>query len=363
LQLLAVRELLHFTVWLTLASTVVTFLMSIVLVATRARWERERRTREQARRRLGPIAAGLLDTRDPAEAADALRPLVAGLSLGERLTGAAVAADSARAATPAQRETILQALRGAGIVELLEQATHRRAPWRRAFACQTLGALGSKWQVPVLVERLDDRQLEVRIAAVRALGELGSPVAAPALTAAFLTRQCAPSTILSDSLSRLGPNGTAAFVVGLEVADPVVRISSCYGIADTAAADPPAALRRLAEVLGGDRDAAVRSAAAAALELVGGDDAPAELLAAVEDGDVRVRRAAVQALGAFDDAAAVDPLLAMSDDEDRETAVRAADALLRLTRGPRGGDAARGAAAASTAWSVDYARTLAEVVG
>jgi HEAT repeat protein len=38
-----------------------------------------------------------------------------------------------------------------------------------------LGKIGARHSVPVLLERLEDRRPEVRMAAVRALGDIGSP--------------------------------------------------------------------------------------------------------------------------------------------------------------------------------------------
>jgi hypothetical protein len=71
----------------------------------------------------------------------------------------------------------------------------------------------------------------------------------------------------------------------------------------------------------------------------------------------------VRALGSFDDPAAGAPLAARTDDDDRETALRAAEALLALAARPRARKAAQDLLSASSSWSVDYARTVAEVGG
>jgi HEAT repeat protein len=126
---------------------------------------------------------------------------------------------------------------------------------------------------------------------------------------------------------------------------------------------PEKAERLLASLLSADSDASVRTAAAAALGILGGERIPPELHAAVLDADVRVRRAAVKALGSFDDPAAIDRLLETVDDDDRETSIRAAEALNVLTDAPTAGATAAAGARDSGAWSVAYARALAEVTG
>jgi HEAT repeat protein len=107
----------------------------------------------------------------------------------------------------------------------------------------------------------------------------------------------------------------------------------------------------------------VRTAAAAALGIIGGEVPPPELCAATDDEDVRVRRSAVKALGSYDDSAAVETLLARADDDDRETAIRSAEALLELTDRSRAGERAREGARDSGAWSVAYVRAIVEVRG
>ena len=49
------------------------------------------------------------------------------------------------------------------------------------------------------------------------------------------------------------------------------------------------------------------------------------------------------------------------EDEDREVAIRAAEALLVLSRRPRAAPEARARLQASSAWAVEYARKVAEV--
>jgi HEAT repeat protein len=198
------------------------------------------------------------------------------------------------------------------------------------------------------------------MAAVQALGDIGSPEAVPALGEAFLTRRVAPTDVIMDALRRIGGDAATVFERGLGSTDPIVRISSCYGLVATAE-ERDSCVFRLAVALDADSDPRVRAAAAAALGILGGDDAPAALRRATTDEDVHVRRASVKALGSFDDPRTGQTLDECTEDEDRDTALRAAEALLALARRPHAAPEARALLEASSAWAVEYARTVAEV--
>ena len=74
-----------------------------------------------------------------------------------------------------------------------------------------------------------------------------------------------------------------------------------------------------------------------------------------------MRRSAVKALGSFDDPKSGATLDQRLEDEDRETAIRAAEALLALAGRPRAAPEARALLESSSTWAVEYARTVAEV--
>jgi len=175
-------------------------------------------------------------------------------------------------------------------------------------------------------------------------------------------RRVAPTSAVRQALSTIGGDSAPAFERGVESPDPIVRVSSCFGLAAMAATHG-AAVYRLAEVLASDADPRVRAAASSALGIAGGGNAPAALVAGTNDPEVRVRRAAVKALGFFDDATTGDALEERTEDDDREVAIRAAEALLALTHRRRAASDARARLEASSAWAVEYARTVAEVHG
>jgi hypothetical protein len=75
-----------------------------------------------------------------------------------------------------------------------------------------------------------------------------------------------------------------------------------------------------------------------------------------------VRRAAVTALASFDNSEAVTLAWTALHDPDRDTAIRAGEALVHLERLPRAGSAARATlAAADEQWPLRRALTLAEL--
>lgn len=360
-MLLVIVGPLRFTLWILTGAAAVIVILIAIGVSRHLESVRADRSRERVRGELGPVFSRFLETDDATHLAEELRPAILRMDAARRPVAALMAIDLMReASSAAQTVALRSALEEAGIVELGERGTRRFSPWRRALACEALGTIGASRSVPVLLERLKDRRPEVRMAAVRALGDIGSAEAVPALGEAFLERRVAPTDVVNDALRKIGGVAGTVFERGLVTTDPAVRVSSCFGLA-AIAEQRPEAVWRLAEVLALDSDTRVRAAAAAALGIAGGVEVPDPLLAAADDPEVAVRRAAVRALGSFDDPASGPRLDERTEDEDRETAIRAAEALLALADRPRAAAAARRRLESSSAWAVEYARTVAEV--
>jgi HEAT repeat protein len=359
--LLVIIGPLRLTLWILAGAAAVILVIIAIGVSRHLESGRNQRRRERLLGEFGPVFSRFLETQDSALLAEELRPAFLRMNAAERPVLALLTIDLMdEASSPPETESLRGALEEAGIVELGEKGTRRFSPWRRALACETLGRIGATSSVPVLVERLDDRRPEVRMAAVRALGDIGSAEAVPALGDAFLERRVAPTDVINDALRRCGGEAATVFERGLVTTDATVRCSSCFGLA-ALASERPGAVWRLAEVLALDSDARVRAAAAAALGIAGGREVPDPLLAATGDPEVAVRRAAVKALGSFDDPASGHTLDERTEDEDRETAIRAAEALFALARRPRAANEARRRLESSSAWAVEYARIVAEV--
>jgi hypothetical protein len=348
------------TFWVLAVLAVAIVVLIAMGMARHLEWARAARRREQVRNELGPVFSRCLATEDSARLAAELRPAFVHMDTAHRPVAAVLVTDLMREASPSQTEGLRNGLEQAGIVELGHRGTRRLSPWRRALACEMLGKIGAQGSVPVLLARLKDRRPEVRMAAVRALGDIGSADAVPALAEAFLERRVAPTNVVNDALRRIGGEAVTVFDRGVASPDPIVRVSSCFGLA-ALAHDHGAATRRLAEVLGSDSDARVRTSAASALGIAGGEDPPSALLLASTHPDDHVRRSAVKALGSFDDPTSALTLDERTEDEDRETALRAAEALVALTHRPRAAPAAQARLESSSAWAVEYARKVAEV--
>jgi HEAT repeat protein len=361
-RVLLVAAPLRLTVYVLLGATAVIVGLMTILIVRHGEAARADRVRTRLQHEFGPVFSRFLESEDPVHLAEELRPAFMRMNAAERPVAAVLITELMGEASTSQREQLRRALETAGLVELGERGTRRRSPWRRTLACELLGKVGAPRSVPALLERLADRRPEVRLAAVRALGDIGSTEAIPALTKAFLERSSAPTNVVSDALRRIGGEAVTAFERGIVSPDPMVRVSACFGVAALAeqAADPA---RQLAETLGSDPDARVCTAAAAALGICGGERAPGALVAATTNADVHVRRAALKALGSFDDPSTGETLTECVEDEDRETALDAAESLLALARRPRAGPAARAQLESSSAWAVEYARIVAEVSG
>jgi HEAT repeat protein len=111
-----------------------------------------------------------------------------------------------------------------------------------------------------------------------------------------------------------------------------------------------------------DTSAPVRSAAAASLGQVGGGLLPEGLARAARDEEPAVRTAATGALGSFDDPRSVELARNALDDPDRDAAVHAGEALVRLSRGHHAGTAATEALQRSAEeWPVERALTFASL--
>jgi HEAT repeat protein len=262
-------------------------------------------------------------------------------------------------ASEEERAHALDVLREAGAIDLLLRSTRRRMPWRRALAIRTLGWVGAVEAVPWLLERVSDRNRYVRESAVRALGRIGDPNALGRLAGLFRAPGPVGTGVVYDALISIGPEAAQIFVHGLGSPVESVRVASCFGVAVLSAPDDA---RRGLEPLLADPAAPVRAAAAEASGLVGGGAVSEALARASRDDVPAVRRAAVGALGSYDDPWAVDLAAAALVDPDREVAILAAESLVRLSRlGGAGPAAARALQGPERPWPVERALTLASL--
>ena len=277
----------------------------------------------------------------------------------ERPIAATMLIERMRPASEEERAHVLEVLREAGVIDVLVHSTRRWMPWRRALAIRTIGWIGATEAVPALVDRLSDRNRYVRESAVRALGRIGGRTALGPLAGLFRAPGLVGTGVVYDALVSIGPEAAPVFADGLHSPIESVRVAACFGVAALSGSEDA---RPLLEPLLADDAAPVRAAAAEALGLVGGEALPEALARASRDDQPTVRRAAVGALGSYDDAKAVELAAAALVDPDRETAVLAAESLVRLSRLDTAEAFATLALRRSeTSWPVERALTLASL--
>jgi HEAT repeat protein len=337
------------------------FLNVLLIVAVHGRRLREsvrRRRTKLCRARVEVILAEL----DPATRAhdpEWLRKEIARFDELARPIAATMLIERLKPASEDERRHTLEALREVGAIDALVRSTRRRIPWRRALAIRTLGWTGATETVPVLIDRLSDDERQVRESAVRALGRIGDTSALPPLESLFLSPGRVGSGIVYDALVAFGRASEPVFANGLHSEIASVRVASCFGVAAVCGAGDA---RGQIKPLLYDDDASVRSAAAESLEQVGGEFVPDALAEATRDEHPSVRSAATSALGSFDHPRAVELAVAALRDPEREIAVRAGEALVRLTHRPAAKSAATVALDhTSGEWPVERALTFASL--
>lgn len=183
---------------------------------------------------------------------------------------------------------------GGGLAAELEGMKSRRA-WRRAAAAYALGDMACPEAVPVLTAALEDRNAEVRAAAVRSLGRLGDPAVAQTL-AESLVAQRVPRGMAGSALLQMGRDAVPELrrIAGHEDAGVREVAVTVLGLVGDSG-DEDVAVKAI-----GDPSAEVRAAAAQALGRIGAMAADAALEAALEDPAHFVRAEAAEALGAID---------------------------------------------------------------
>jgi HEAT repeat protein len=173
---------------------------------------------------------------------------------------------------------------------------------------------------------LNDKDGEVRAAAVDSLGLLGGKDAAPGLMAALSDPD---EKVRKRAAEAVGKTGNEKVVVPLIAlfSDPVrqVRDQAVKALADMGDVAGEALIRGLME-----EDMTVREHCARALSFVTVPDAFDPLLKVLEDGDWSVRRYAAEALGKLGDRKAIPYLLGSLEDPIDFVRERAQQALDRL---------------------------------
>ncbi|GAB2588105.1 hypothetical protein Aab01nite_49220 [Paractinoplanes abujensis] len=255
----------------------------------------------------------------------------------------AIPDDAWRAALPAALG-LLSKLRGDAHAALVSVFLHRgaaraaladlhaRSGVRRARAAQLLGDLELREAVPELCDLLTDRDHEVRVVAVRALGRIGEAKAAWRLIASLDQHDPVPSLLATHALVQMGREAEVVLSAALDHPQARVRAVCLDALGLIGATG---AVTRMARVLSGDDVLDVRVAAAANLGRLGARGALQPLIDSLDPpAPDPLRAAAARALGDLGAPAAVPALAAHLDDAEFPIAHEAAQSLRRL--GPPG---------------------------
>lgn len=224
------------------------------------------------------------------------------------------------------KDALVALLEERGSVDRLTRRLSRPGAVGRARAAELLGLLGEHAPRAAL-ERMavSDNDTEVRLVAVRALGEIGDPRSARPLVAAVVGPRAVPLRVVARSLARLGAGASPELVRALTSGATEARAVSAeiLGlIGDTAAAGPlavsaeqdpsmdvrirsarslgrigvPSALPVLGRCTDPDQAPALRTVATRAIGDVGGPIALQMLAGLLDDATHRVASNAARAL-------------------------------------------------------------------
>ena len=222
------------------------------------------------------------------------------------------------------RRVLRELLERRGAFERARHQTSSRIAGRRARAVEMLGDGEVQNAVPEMARLLEDRNLEVRKAAARAIGKLGAPGAVGVLMNAFNTRRI-PLSVIGMAILHIGPTTSDNLRASLSAEHPNERLlaAECLGVfgvleavsdlmvlveVETRPRVSTAAIRALGRIgsptaiecltcaMKTGVQAEVRAEAAIALGRIGGDSVLVELEAAVHDEGSTVICAATQSL-------------------------------------------------------------------
>ncbi len=199
--------------------------------------------------------------------------------------------------------------------------------WRRLEAAINLGIMQSQISVAALIEAVRDPAEDVRLAAVRALGQLNEPRGLRLLLDAIDEGDHWTGSSLIEAIIGMGPETASEIVPRLKATTNInarlLYVQLCGLIQITEALEP---LFRLLI----DPDKETRISAARALGQIGDISAVKSLIISLDDESWEVRAQAAKALGALGDKQAMGKLKQVLADNNWWVRHNAADALYRL---------------------------------
>jgi len=241
-----------------------------------------------------------------------------------------IALDEFEVAGPEQCARLLKFLRASGLIEKRIFEARQLRGWRRMRALVALGRTRAPEGIPALGEALRDRNLEIRLAALRGLGRTASPQAAEEILAWVAERgMTVPALPLQGALIQCCAERPRLLLPLVQHAEGPLREVMGRVLGEVAS---PALGADLLEFVGDEREelraAAARAAPQADPKLA--FDALSEL---AEDAVWFVRLRAIISLGKLADLRAIPILLKGLMDSNRLVRLRAAEALIGLDMG------------------------------
>src|SRR5215813_3782481 len=238
-----------------------------------------------------------------------------------------IALDEFEAAGPEQCARLLRFLRASGLIEKRIFEARQLGGWRRMRALVALGRTRAPEGIPALAEALRDRNLEIRLAALRGLGRTASPQAAEEILAWVAEKgMTVPALPLQGALIQCCAERPRLLLPLMQHADGPLREVMGRVLGEVAS---PSLGTDLLQFVGDEREELRAAAARAALHADPGlaFEALNEL---AEDAVWFVRLRAVISLGKLADLRAIPALLRGLTDSNRLVRLRAAEALVGL---------------------------------
>ncbi|MQS15449.1 HEAT repeat domain-containing protein [Streptomyces kaniharaensis] len=306
-------------------------LVTVLIVGMRLLRAITRRRRERA---AEPLRALLLDAlcADDDDSAEALRSLS---TLGERRwrtlepTARAMLAKVSGQA----RSSLVELFERRGIADRALADLRSIRLVKRGRAAEVLGQLRYRPAAPALCRLLTDRDVEVRLVAVRALGRVGDLTVIPALLACLHGPRSVPPAAVVRALTGFGPGAQDLTAAGLSDPVPLVRAVAIEVLGATGAVQWTP---RIATALVDDPHPEVQIRAARALGALGMPEGVDPLLEAIDVGRPEALRiVAAGALGSLGTADVAPVMVKLLDDPVHRLGATAGQALLQL------GDAGR----------------------
>jgi len=305
--------------------------LSLTTALVKVRRERKAKARELELGMLRPVLLRYLATWEDGNAKDLGETLIKHRSRATSFEE--VVAGLLPKLRGADRSVLVDILRRRGTVAKACADTSSRWTVHRYQAVELLGAAGVLEGTPFAARLLDDKDSEVRLAAVRALGRIGGLEAATALLEHLDQEDSKiPPHPVTMALLRIGTAGTDPLLIALTAQRVNVRTiaAEVLGVLGIFSAVP-----YLEDRLGTDESAAVRVGAAHAVGRLGMPSSiPVLLQIIAREQDAEVLAAACTALGRIADPTTI-PALEQALGH-QSPAVRIAAALAMILMGAPG---------------------------